>query len=123
MRAFIGRTKELATHKTQNPEPKLPVNLPPSSPPAPHLKALPSSNTRYITILPNVDSIQSNLNRNNKAATLYEEKMQKKAKWTQEKRERKLEKEPEEVWKWESSEVGYTLMSSILFENILQWLI
>lgn len=42
MRAFIGRTKELATHKTQNPEPKLPVNLPPSSPPAPHLKALPS---------------------------------------------------------------------------------
>lgn len=49
--------------------------------------------------------------------------MQKKAKWTQEKRERKLEKEPEKVWKWETSEVGYTLMISILFENILQWLI
>ncbi|XP_043650202.1 LOW QUALITY PROTEIN: uncharacterized protein LOC122618125 [Drosophila teissieri] len=52
MRAFIGRAKELATHKptpnTQHPQPKPPVNLPP--PPstllgtsrAPHLKGLPA---------------------------------------------------------------------------------
>ncbi|KRK01629.1 LOW QUALITY PROTEIN: uncharacterized protein LOC26535747 [Drosophila yakuba] len=43
MRAFIGRAKELATHKKQHPKPNPPVNLPPSAPPAPpHLKALPA---------------------------------------------------------------------------------